>query len=104
MHQARAVARQAGARWPTTPADLPLSLVEKIGESKSARGITAVCWKAGLGMRFANQLQIRYAMIAPNAAINPGKGDKFPLTPDEMEWQLEFFGSMVSGSKSRRRA
>lgn len=84
--------------------DLPLSLVEKIGESKSARGITAVCWKAGLSMRFANQLQIRYAMIAPNAAINPAKGDKFPLTPEEMDWQLEFFGSMISNGKSRRRA
>lgn len=85
--------------------DLPLSLVEKIGESKSARGVTAVCWKAGLSMRFANQLQIRYAFIAPNAALNPATGNKFPLTPEEMEWQIEFFASMVpGGAKSRRRA
>lgn len=85
--------------------DLPLGLVEKVGESKSARGVTAVCWKAGLSMRFANQLQIRFAHIAPTAALNPAGGDKFPLTPEEMDWQIEFFASMMpGGSKSRRRA
>ena len=85
--------------------DLPLGLVEKVGESKSSRGVTAICWKAGLSMRFANQLQIRYAHIAPNAALNPKEDGKFPLTPEEMDWQIEFFASMVPGNgKSRRRA
>ena len=79
--------------------------MEKVGESKSARGVTAVCWKAGLSMRFATQLQIRYAFIAPTAALNPSGGDKFPLTPEEMDWQIEFFASMVPGTgRSRRRA
>ncbi len=78
--------------------NLPLPLIEKVAESKSARGITAVCWKAGLGMRFATQLQIRVAHIAPQSAINPVNVDQYPLTQEEMEWQLDFFGSMVPPS------
>ncbi len=76
---------------------LPLALVEKVAESKSARGVVAICWKANLAMRFATQLQIRYAHIAPNAAINPADGEKYPLTPEEMDWQIDFFGTMVPG-------
>lgn len=79
-------------------ANLPLPVVEKVAELKSARGITAVCWKAGLGMRFGTQLQIRLAHIAPQSAINPVNVDQYPLTPEEMEWQLDFFGSMVPPS------
>lgn len=85
--------------------DLPLDLVEKAGESKSARGVTALCWKAGLSMHFATQMQIRYACIAPTAALSPAKGGKFPLTPEDMDWQIDFFASMLpGGGKMRRRA
>jgi hypothetical protein len=75
--------------------NLPLALVDKVAESRSARGITALCWKAGLGMPLATKVQIRFAHIAPNAAVTPAPADKYPLTPDEMDWQIDFFGTMV---------
>jgi uncharacterized protein (DUF2336 family) len=78
--------------------DQPPALVEKIAESKSAKGITALCWKAGLSARFATQLQSRFAHIAPSAVLLPRDGDAYPLTPEDMNWQMEFFGSMVPAS------
>jgi uncharacterized protein (DUF2336 family) len=82
--------------------NLPLALVEKVAESQSARGVTALCWKAGLRMRFATMLQIRFAHIAPNAAVGAVDMDKYPLTPEEMDWQIDFFGTMVpAGAKSK---
>lgn len=75
--------------------NLPLALVDKVAESRSARGVTALCWKAGLGMPFATKLQLRFAYIAPNAVVGPAEADKYPLTPDEMTWQLDFFRTMI---------
>ena len=79
--------------------NLPVALVEKIAESRSARGVTALCWKAGLGMPLATKLQLRFAHIAPNAAVTSVDADKYPLTPDEMNWQLDFFGTMVHSDR-----
>ena len=79
--------------------NLPLALVEKVAESRSARGVTALCWKAGLGMPLATKVQLRFARIAPNAAVTSVDADKYPLTPDEMNWQLDFFGTMVHSDR-----
>ncbi len=57
----------------------------------SAKGMTAVTWKAGLSMRLAQQLQLRLARIAPGSVLKPAAGGKFPLSEDEMGWQIEFF-------------
>ncbi|MGB8274491.1 MAG: DUF2336 domain-containing protein [Alphaproteobacteria bacterium] len=73
----------------------PMGLVNKVAESKSGRGVVALCWKAGLSMRFATQLQLRFAHIPPSAAINPSGKDDYPMTPDEMNWQIGFFRTMV---------
>ncbi|MEE9139168.1 MAG: DUF2336 domain-containing protein [Alphaproteobacteria bacterium] len=78
----------------------PLALVNKVLESKSAKGVTALCWKAEVGMRFAVQLQLRLARVAPSAVLNPRDGDQYPLTPEEMDWQIEFFRSMVPAGTS----
>jgi hypothetical protein len=73
----------------------PMALVNKVAESKSGRGVTALCWKAGLSMRFATQLQLRFAHIAPSAAVHPARGEQYPMTAEEMDWQIAFFRTMV---------
>ncbi len=70
---------------------LPLAAVEKAVSLKSAKGIVAIAWKAGLGMEHATQLQLRLARIAPSAALGAGPGGRFPLAEDEMRWQLDYF-------------
>jgi uncharacterized protein (DUF2336 family) len=82
---AEALARDAG---------LPKEQVERMLQSRSAKGVTALAWKAGLPVRLAVQLQLRVAGIAPRAALNPREGVLYPLSDQEMSWQIEFFAGM----------
>ncbi len=69
-------------------------IVESIMKSQSARGVTALCWKAGLGARMAMKVQTQIGRIPPKSALGPREGgDKFALSTKEMKWQLEFFGA-----------
>lgn len=72
---------------------LPSTIVSSILDSKSAKAVTALAWRAKLPMRQALQLQLRVAHIPPTAALNPRGGTDYPLTPAEMEWQLGLFGT-----------
>lgn len=73
--------------------DLPSPVVARILGAGSAKGVTALSWKAGLSMRFASQLQLRMGGIPPSQLLNARGGTDYPLTPEEMTWQLEFFGA-----------
>ena len=76
-------------------AGLPLSLIDHILAAHSAKGVTALAWKAGCPMRFASQLQLRLGGIAPSHVLNPRAGTDYPLTGEEMDWQLDFFQSLA---------
>lgn len=72
---------------------LSLSVVERILGAHSARGVIALVWRAGLSMRLAVQAQLRLAHIPPQSVLNARDGVGFPMTEDEMTWQLGFFGA-----------
>ncbi|HEX9789207.1 MAG TPA: DUF2336 domain-containing protein [Kiloniellales bacterium] len=76
-------------------AELSIGLVDHILTARSAKGVTALAWKAGCSMRFASQLQLRMGGISPAQALNPRAGTDYPLTTDEMTWQIEFFQSLA---------
>ncbi len=76
-------------------ADLPLSLIDHVLAAHSAKGVTALAWKAGCAMRFASQLQLRLGGIAPNHVLNPRGGTDYPLSDEAMAWQLDFFQSLA---------
>ena len=76
-------------------AELPLSLIDHIFAAHSAKGVTALAWKAGCAMRFASQLQLRLGGIAPNQVLNPHGGTDYPLSAEEMAWQIDFFQSLA---------
>ncbi len=69
------------------------AIVEAILNAHSARGVVAIVWKAGLGMRLAMKVQMQIAQIAPGSVIKARDGIDFPLTEEELTWQLEFFGA-----------
>ena len=73
--------------------ELVSTIVETIVNAQSARGVVAIVWKAGLGMRLAMKVQMQIAKIAPAAAIKARDGLEYPLSEDELTWQLEFFGA-----------
>ncbi|HEV2675805.1 MAG TPA: DUF2336 domain-containing protein [Aliidongia sp.] len=74
---------------------LPPAVVAKILSSHSAKGLTALTWKAGFTMRLALQLQLRVAHLPPKARMIAGGGGTFPLSAAELEWQIEFFRTLV---------
>jgi uncharacterized protein (DUF2336 family) len=76
-------------------ADLPLSLIDHVLAAHSAKGVTALAWKAGCSMRFASQLQLRLGGIMPTQVLNPRGGTDYPLSDEEMDWQLDFFQSLA---------
>lgn len=75
-------------------AGVGVDFVDRVFQGHSAKGITALAWKAGCSMRVALQLQTNMGGIPPNKALHARGGSDFPLTPEEMAWQLDFFASL----------
>ena len=71
---------------------VPPLLVDKILQSHSGRAVTALAWRADLTMRAAFLLQKEMSAIAPNQFVYPRDGVNYPMSAEEMTWQLEFFG------------
>jgi hypothetical protein len=59
---------------------------------KAPKPIVAVCWRAGLSMRFALLLQQQLGQVQPTELLYPRGGTDYPLTKDELLWQLNFLG------------
>ncbi len=73
---------------------MPIGVIEKITSAQSAKGITALVWKAGLPMRFAVRLQTVLARIPVSQTLKPRMDGGFPLSPDALQWQIDFFMDM----------
>lgn len=52
--------------------------------------VVAVCWKAGLSMRTALQIQKEIAKVPPKELVYPRGGTDYPLSNKDLNWQLEF--------------
>jgi uncharacterized protein (DUF2336 family) len=70
---------------------LNVTIVDKILTARSAKGVVALAWRAGLTMRSAVPLQVRMGGIAPAQVLN-ANDDAFPMEDADMTWQIEFFG------------
>jgi len=71
-------------------------IVKRIFLEKSAKGITALVWKAGMPVDMSEQLQQRMGRISPSDVLTVGDEEKFPMSPDDLEFQLEFFTDLCS--------
>ena len=70
---------------------LPSEVVRKMLGSGSGKAVTSLCWKAGMTMRTAVQLQRKVAKVRSNSLLRARGGNEYPLTDDDMEWQIEFY-------------
>jgi len=70
-------------------AGVPLWGVERIVDGRSAKGVTALCWKAGIKMRFAIELQRRLARVAPSSVIHARDGIDYPFSEEAMQGRLD---------------
>ena len=69
-----------------------LADVEKIVDMQSAKPMVSLAWHAGLSMRMALQLQKELAHVPPKELLYPKGGTDYPLSEEDMNWQLEFLG------------
>lgn len=67
-------------------------IIEKMLRTGSPKPVVALCWKAKLPMRFCIDLQRLGAKIPPRELLYAKGGIDYPLSDDEIKWQLEFFG------------
>lgn len=74
-------------------AQVGLEIAQRIIEARNPKAITALAWKAGVSMRAGMRLQQRLGQIPPQAILNARNGIDYPLSPDEMEWQINYFSS-----------
>lgn len=72
---------------------LPSAAVEHIAAARSAKAMTALAWKAGFSMRFAVKLQSRFANVPSPELLHPRNGFDFPMSEEDMTWQLDFYAS-----------
>jgi uncharacterized protein (DUF2336 family) len=75
-------------------AGMRLEIVEKTVSNRSIKGIVSVAWKAGLPARFAEILQLRLAHVAPKDVLRASDGNTYPLSNEDLTWQLDFLNDL----------
>lgn len=69
--------------------DLPLRVIDRVINLKSAKGCIAVAWRAGLSAETAEIIQSRLAGIPPRHVMK-AVSDQYPLDEEELKWQIDF--------------
>jgi uncharacterized protein (DUF2336 family) len=77
-------------------AGIPLEAVNKVLNTHSAKGVVSLCWKADLPADLAVKIQVKLGHVPPGQTLNPRSGNQYPLSEDDMLWQLEFFTGMAT--------
>lgn len=69
-------------------------VVAKTVATRNAKGIIAIGWKAGQPPWIIEQLQLRLCKIPVADVLRSSEGEDYPLSEDEMNWQLDFLGDL----------
>lgn len=77
-------------------AAVPVAAVERAARLRSAKGMVALCWQAGLSRRAGLLAQSVLGQLTPGAVIVPGADGDWPLTSAEMLWQIELLAEPVA--------
>ena len=80
-------------------AQVPVSGVRRIIDSRSAKAIVALVWRAHLGMRVAFKIQSFVTRLPPSEILLARGGKGFPLSEEEMLWQLNYFDVPAAATK-----
>jgi hypothetical protein len=77
----------------------PASAVDRAASLRSGKGLVSLLWKAGYTMRAAPVLQMLLARLPPEAVLEARPGGGFPLTVEEMLWQIGFLNQKDKSPK-----
>ncbi len=70
-------------------AALPLAAIDHAVRLRNAKALAALVWKAGFSMSLTARLQTDLARLGPAECLASGPRGAFPLTAEEMRWQLD---------------
>ena len=73
-------------------AGVALDVVDRAATLRSAKALLSLVWKAGFTMRSGAPVQLLLGQIGPAALLGATKDGGFPLSSEELGWQLEFLG------------
>lgn len=71
-------------------AETDAAMVQRILDMRAPKPIIALCWKAQLSMRTALVVQKDLAGLAGKDVLLPRGGTDYPLSRDELRWQIDF--------------
>ena len=77
--------------------------MDRAASLRSAKGIVSLLWRAGYTMRAAPALQMLLARLPPEAILHARRGGGFPLTVEEMLWQIGFLNQKGKAPRNARR-
>ena len=63
--------------------------VDRAVALRNAKALVALAWKAGFSMTLAARVQADLARLGPAESLVAATRGGFPLTIEEMRWQLE---------------
>jgi hypothetical protein len=66
-----------------------LPTVDRVVALRSAKALVSLVWRAGFTMRAGVIVQSVLGQLGPAAILVPGPDGGFPLSEEEMKWQLE---------------
>ncbi len=69
-------------------AGVDMATVQKMLNTKNAKAVVALAWKADLSAELAEALQIKIARIQPRSVLSPKPDGGFPLSQSDIEWYL----------------
>jgi hypothetical protein len=69
---------------------VPLPAVWRAATLRSAKGLVSLAWKAGFSMQTGYEMQVLLAGLSPGSVLKPGPGNSFPMSVQEMSWQVDF--------------
>jgi len=68
------------------------TMLLRIVDTRSVKGVMALAWKAGFSAATAARLQSALTRLPPSSILPPRATDGgYPLIPEELLWQLDFF-------------
>ncbi|MCH7936561.1 MAG: DUF2336 domain-containing protein, partial [Proteobacteria bacterium] len=67
---------------------LKIEVVRSVVSNRSAKGMLAVAWKAGLSAKLAETLQKRLALVSLKDLLR-AQGPDYPLDDADLDWQLD---------------
>ncbi len=68
---------------------LPVAAIDRAAALHNTKALVSIVWLARMPMRLASLIQSVLGQCPPNQAMIPDAQGGFPMTPEEMRWQID---------------